>query len=269
MPVSGICVTAFSSAVFRSDRSDARGHYAIRHLATGSYRLYFANCRGDRYAAQVRPGRIRVHAPRAVRGANFAVELAGTISGAVTGGSPSPAPRQGASTAGTVMARTSAGGRYFFGGLTAGRYLLRYHACAHTAGRVGASGQAIVTAGQLVRVAPVTLRDPLLPGSGPAATRPEIPAHAGITLPARARLTPADLRQREARSGYGGISGRVTDAGGRPIKGICVIAHVRRGSGFIGISTSAQGTYRFDKYLRAGRYTLQFGSCDSGESAGN
>jgi protocatechuate 3,4-dioxygenase beta subunit len=174
-----------------------------------------------------------------------------------------------AGTAGTVMARTSAGGRYFFGGLTAGRYLLRYHACAHAAGRVGASGQAIVTAGQLVRVAPVTLRDPLLPGSGPAATRPEIPAHAGITLPARARLTPADLRQREARSGYGGISGRVTDAAGRPIKGICVMAHVRRGSGFIGISTSAQGTYRFEKYLRAGRYTLQFGSCDSGESAGN
>src|SRR5262250_3259206 len=41
-------------------------------------------------------------------------------------------------------------------------------------------------------------------------------------------------------------------------------------AGFIGISsTSAQGTYRFDKYLRAGRYTLQFGSCESGESAGN
>src|SRR5262249_42973852 len=134
MPVSGICVTAFSSAVFRRDRTDARGHYTIRHLSTGSYQLYFASCRGDRYAAQIRSGRVRVHSPRAVRGANFAVQLAGTISGAATVGSPSPGPRPGVCVTALPLARsgqpgyavTRRDGAYAVRGLVPGRYQVHF-----------------------------------------------------------------------------------------------------------------------------------------------
>lgn len=180
-----------------------------------------------------------------------------------------PAGASPAGAARSVTARTSAGGRYFFGGLTAGPYWLRYHACADAAGPGGVSGQAMVSAGQLVRVAPVTLRGPRWPGSRPGGTGPAVPAHAGITRPAGRRLTLAELRRRGQRSGHGGISGRVTDAAGRPIKGICVMAHFRRQSGFIGVGTSARGTYRIGKYLPAGRYTVQFGWCGAGGPAGN
>jgi hypothetical protein len=174
-----------------------------------------------------------------------------------------------ASAVHSATAMTSIGGRYFFGGLKAGRYSLRYRSCADAAGIRSASTQAVVSAGQLVRVAQVRLRGLQRPGSGSARSGPEIPAHAGISAPAGRRLTIAGLRRQASGSGYGGISGRVSDAAGRPIKGICVRAHLRRQGGYIGIGTSARGTYHFGKYLSAGRYTLQFGSCDSGESAGN
>jgi len=171
-----------------------------------------------------------------------------------------------AGAAGSMTARTSAGGRYFFGGLKAGRYSLRYHACAHQGEPGVATGQAVVSGGQIVRVAPVTLRQPRRPG-GSTGSGPALPAHAGITLPAGHRLTVAGLRRLARRSGNGGISGRVTNVAGRPIKGICVMAHFR--TGYISVGTSAQGTYNFGKSLPAGRYTVQFGSCGLGGKVGN
>ena len=69
-------MTALSQAVFQSARSDAHGDFTIRHLTSGSYRLYFSGCKGDRYAAQARPGKVRVHAPHAVRGVNLEVVIA-------------------------------------------------------------------------------------------------------------------------------------------------------------------------------------------------
>jgi hypothetical protein len=179
--------------------------------------------------------------------------------GVAAGVSPAGAARN-------MKARTFAGGRYFFGGLKAGRYSLRYHTCAHQGGLSNAIGQAVVSGGQIVRLAPVTLRQPRLGGSS---TRPgpALPAHTGIRRPAGHRLTVAGLRRLARRSGIGGISGRVTNAAGRPVKGICVNAHFR--TGYVGVETSAQGTYNFGKSLPAGRYTVQFGLCDFGKSAGN
>jgi hypothetical protein len=78
--------------------------------------------------------------------AAFVPGLAGVITGVVLGASGRPlagtcitatleagtaAGVGPVGAAGSMTARTSAGGRYFFGGLTPGRYSLRYHACAH------------------------------------------------------------------------------------------------------------------------------------------
>jgi len=132
-PVAGICVTAFAAAgfAFGGARTDARGDYRVRHLESGRYHLFFGSCRGNRYAYQMRPGAVQVRAPHAVRGINFAVELAGSISGAVLGATPAPAPRRGVCVSAVPMsaisvsygfAVTARGGRYLIGGLAAGRY---------------------------------------------------------------------------------------------------------------------------------------------------
>jgi hypothetical protein len=129
-PVAGICVAAFSQAVYQSARSDAHGDYTITHLASGSYRLYFSGCHGYRYAAEVLPAKVRVHAPHAVRGVNIAVAQAGSISGAVAAGSPTTTPRPGVCVTVFPMtvsalpgyAVTGRGGTYAIRGLAPGRY---------------------------------------------------------------------------------------------------------------------------------------------------
>jgi carboxypeptidase family protein len=167
----------------------------------------------------------------------------------------------------SMTTRTSAGGRYFFGGLRAGHYSLRYHACGHRGWPGEATGQAVVSGGQIARVAPVTLRQRRMPGGNSTGSGPALPAYAGIARPAGQRLTLAGLHWLAQRSGSGGISGRVTNAAGRPVKGICVNAHFR--TGYIGTRTSPQGNYNFGKFLPAGKYTVQFGSCGPGKPDGN
>src|SRR5215831_3340699 len=203
-------------------------------------------------AATASAGHASSHANVGVRPTGHAAPLpspGGVIAGVVLGASGRPMTgacvtatleagvAAGAGPVGSVRsmtARTFAGGRYFFGGLKAGRYSLRYHACAHHGGPGVATSQAVVSAGQIVRVAPVTLRQSWSPGSSSTRSGPALPVQTGITQPAGRRLTLADLRRPARRSGVGGISGRVTNAAGRPIKGICVSAHLGRHSGYIG-----------------------------------
>jgi hypothetical protein len=132
--VSGICVTASSPAVFQSGRSDARGDYTIRHLASGGYQLSISSCRGDRFAAQARQGKVRVHAPQVVHGLNFAAVLAGSISGAVAVDSPTPARRPGICVTAVPLvesgqpgyAVTGRGGAYAIRGMFPGRYQVHF-----------------------------------------------------------------------------------------------------------------------------------------------
>jgi hypothetical protein len=135
-PVPGICITAGGGAAVatRFGRTNSRGDYTVGHLASGRYALYFSSCSGSRYATQRRPGRVRVRSPHAVRGVNFAVSLAGSISGTVLGGQPTPVPLRGVCVTALPLdggvtvgfGVTGQGGRYVFRGLAPGTYQVSF-----------------------------------------------------------------------------------------------------------------------------------------------
>ena len=229
-----------------------------------------ARVAGDVRTAAAAPG---AHRPSAHQASAPRPGAAGMLTGVVLG--PAGKPAAGACVTvtgpgGTEAARTSPSGQYFLGGLRSGSYSLRYRACTGRAAALqpSATSRAVVTGGQLARIAPVTLRPaPGLSPALPGAARSTMPA---FVRPATHRLTMGKLPARRGPSAQvrpGWIAGRVTDAAGKPITGICVQVQY---SGFtIGTVTSAKGTYRSEAF--AGRPIVEFTpTCGfGGPSAGN
>jgi hypothetical protein len=205
-PVAGTCVGAYLplTFAFRSVRTDSHGDYTLRHLASGRYQV-FGGCGG--YAAQVRS--VTVTSPHAIRGIDFAVSLAGSISGTVLAGKLTPAPQPGVCV--TVQkaadplvggfAITGRGGQYVVGGLVPGRYLVYF--------------------------------DPVNCGDGGLGLAPQW--FNGQT--SQAAATPVTVLPGQATTGIGAtllhdgtIKGTVTTAASAPLAGICVEAAPVRGN---------------------------------------
>ncbi len=183
--------------------------------------------------------------------------ITGVVDGA--GGKPLTAACVVASGHGrSVLAVTTSDGRYTLTGLPAGRYTLRYSACAaggHYAdqwwgGAVWPESPAKVSiaAGQIREFATVTLRSgvPSAPAVPPAIARLKSTG----TVPALNSQAIAASARGQASGGSGAIAGTAT-GGGKPLAGICVYANGRRAL------TSKTGQYRIAK-LKAGRYEVIF-----------
>ena len=155
--------------------------------------------------------------------------------------------------AGSGMARTAAGGRYLLSDLRAGHYALEFRACAQPgrylprwsggAALPGLASPVRVTPGQVTRTAAA-----ILPPASQAALL------AG-------RIRPA------AAPHLGGIAGRLTGPGGRPVTHTCAEVHFR--SGWEGVPVSRRGTYNTGRNLPAGHYTVEFAAVDCEPNPGN
>jgi hypothetical protein len=210
----------------------------------------------------------------------------GIVTGLVRG--PGGAPLAGvcvtaSGPAGRASAVTPSDGRFVLSGLRTGPYTLQYRVCAHPAAHLVPQGQAsalvtagvtlprtaqlpggaglpgpagapgtgssriMITGGQVTRLAPVIMRPPHQAG----AIRPVAPR----------RLTSARPHGRAAGAREGGMTGRVTDAAGHPVPGVCVWARYRTFAQ--GISTGKDGSYHA-RFLLPGQVTVAFtASCDT------
>jgi hypothetical protein len=185
-----------------------------------------------------------VQSPHAVRGVNYEVELAGTISGTVTGGIRATAPRPGICvTAAPLSASgqygfttTGRGGRYAIGGLASGRYRLYFDP-------VGCYAGALPFAPQWYN------------GKHSRATATPVSVSAGaVTSPIDVTLLPD-----------GAITGTVTaqQPPGTPLSGACAQATplaVPAGASASPVyAVSRSGTYALTG-LPPGRYLVKFSS---------
>jgi hypothetical protein len=187
----------------------------------------------------------------------------GIVTGLVLGAGRSPladACVVASGPAGTESAITSKAGRYVLPGLHAGRYTIRYRSCSAAPGWQpnGITRQVVLTGQQVTELAPATLGQ-ARPGTARTAT-PSLPA-------APHRISTAALHRRFAQIPTGGISGRVTDSAGHPLKNICVNVITAFGSG--GTDTSAKGTFNTTThFLPPGKYAVEFTpTCIPGEKA--
>jgi hypothetical protein len=191
----------------------------------------------------------------------------GVVTGLVLGSGRTPlagACVTASGPAGTESAITSGNGRYILPGLRAGTYTIRYRACSAPLGADPAdvTRQVVLTGQQVTDLAPETLPSarPVAGQIGTATPRSRAPR----------RISLAALRRRFAQIATGGLSGRVTDPAGHPLRNICV--DVITSFGFIGTSTSAKGTFDTSThFLPPGKYAVEFTpTCIPGEKpAGN
>jgi hypothetical protein len=229
------------------------------------------------------PAQARPH-PSLAGAASFAAprEEAGVITGVVDGARGRPltgACVVATGPGGSVLAVTLSDGRYSLGGLRPGGYTLHYSACGADGQYVdqwsgGASwpgGAATVTIarGQARELVPVTLRTATfaVPAATPRASAGLVP---GAGIPAGLRSAALAAKAHSVVSGVvsstrqGSIAGKVT-GGGKPLKGVCVIAY---GNGFGQTRTSKTGQYRIAK-LGSGQYTVIFQDEYCGKNNGN
>ena len=215
------------------------GRYRADALNTGTYELLISACGSTTDLASVQLARkIRVSAPRTVRGVNAALPAGGTISGRIT--SPGGAglssvcvesdPVRGGGLAGFTT--TGSDGRYALPGLEPGPYRVFFDTTADCdSSQDGLVPQWYPDAASRARATIVTVR-------------------AGATTPGISATLQAD----------GGISGTVTAAsGGRPLTGICVRAiplTAGRGASF---TVTGGGRYSLTG-LAPGRYRVRFRS---------
>jgi Carboxypeptidase regulatory-like domain len=178
---------------------------------------------------------------------------------------------------GRRLAMTRQDGRFFISGLRAGRYSLQYRACANpgryvpqwyggTMTRAGSTSVLVPGVG-LTPVAPVTLRPPVLPAAQPGLGTTPIELARSLLARVRGVRAGAPAGQPAARTvgqpaslalaSGGQISGRVTDQGGHPLAGICVVALQYNGPAQTQVRTGLRGLYTTAK-LPPGRYIAFF-----------
>lgn len=204
---------------------------------------------------------------------------AGVITGVVDGAGGRPLTGVcvvASGPGGSAAAMTRSDGRYSLGGLRPGGYTLHYSACGAggqymdqwSGGALSPGSAATVTIahGQARELAPVTLRTTT--SAIPAATPRAI-----ARLLSGSGIRPAALAAKAAKvassavpssTGKGAIAGKVT-GGGKPLKGICVIAY---GASFGQVRTSKTGQYLITK-LNPGRYTVFFQANFCSKNSGN
>ena len=167
--------------------------------------------------------------------------------------------------AGSSLARTAPDGRYSISLATPGAYMLQYRVCGALSNSSPVNSatpesvttrQVWVSDGMVTMVPAVTLRP------GPASAAPGQRAElerAGVMVPPALRLLrPGQHAGAAPAVKLNGVSGKVTDPHGRPLKGICVWV---TGNGWaLGTSTSARGTYRVESNFQPGLYPIEFTS---------
>jgi hypothetical protein len=213
----------------------------------------------------------------ALRGREKAGSLTGIVLGALgdpmSGVCVSAQPAAASFRPAGRAAVTTNAGMFTLSGLATGAYDLSYRNCAGPGGIIAWPSRAALSpaarltpstpsrayafGGQLVRLAPVTVRS----AGGTAAT---------ATMPARPRvrmLTIAQARRLHLQGSspsWGGISGTVLGPHHRPLAGICVQIV---SSGFIdGVLTGRGGKFETGKNLFPGKYPVEFSPYCTGQA---
>ncbi|HEX9031533.1 MAG TPA: carboxypeptidase regulatory-like domain-containing protein, partial [Streptosporangiaceae bacterium] len=239
-PVGGACAVAYRNGLYAFATTSDNGDYTIKGLSSGSYHVSFSGCRRSTpYAGATRPGLVRVISPGKVTGIDEALVLAGSISGAVLGGLPTPVAEPGicvdvvaaADGALVAFAETGLGGRYLVGHLAPGTYQVYFG-------------------------------DPFCPGG----TEGLVPQwYDGKHT--RAAATSVVVQPGKASVGVGAtlladgtIAGTVTGPApaSTPLTGICVIARPLNGTSPV-YAVSDGGGYSLTG-VRPGRYQVEFQS---------
>jgi len=231
-PVANACVFVYDPV-----HTNHLGNYVVPDLNTGSDQVEFAPCNagGPNLAAQIRPGLVHVTAGKAVTGVNAALVRGGSVSGAVSGGTPATAqggicvdivptvPGQ-AGSAGV----TGTGGRYLASNLAPGKYQVFF-------------GDPVCPYG------PYSLAPQWYQDQQTRATATKVTVTAGQTTPAVDATLAND----------GQVSGTVTGPAHAALTGICVAA-VQPGAATV-IAVTRGGSYSIID-LTPGRYRVEFTS---------
>ncbi len=238
MPLRGICVAASNPTgtvnVFTS--TDRNGRYRVIGLTGGRYQLQFSpgcNNQGN-YTSIVVTAHTKAGHP--TTGVNAVLQVGGQISGTVTDSHGNPVSGiciqldgKNSDTA-NVPGSTAANGSYAITSLSAGTYEVGF------SGGCGNSGD----------YAPTWYQNQ----SDESLATP-IKLSAGGTATANQQMLPGAA-----------ISGKVTDASGRPLSGICVDAatqtQAQLGPVFMGIAFTQHGKYTITG-LAPGQYLIDFG----------
>ncbi len=243
-PLGGICVYAYDPVnqtyVGSGGATGTDGTYDIGGLGSGSYRMLFDDCSGGEYAREWyddtsywAANLVAVTLGQTVSGIDAGLATAGRISGTVTadtGGAPLEGVcvyAQDPNTGGYGYGSTGPSGTYDVGGLRAGSYRVQFSDC---------SGGDYVT----------EVFDDTYSGSAVAVTVTGGQTTSGID----AGLAAA-----------GHITGTVTaDAGGAPLRNICVDASDYETGGYGRSRTATDGTYEIGG-LPTGSYRVTFYDC--------
>ena len=237
-PLRNICVLAFNATTESFGTSGKSGRYAVPDLSTGRYHLEVGPCSsGSGPASVIRPGSVRVVAPRTVRGVNERLAAGGAVSGTLLTASPAasaggvcaealPVSRDGV----RGFALSGRNGAYTIGGLAAGQYRIFF-------GGPGCfSAQALATQ--------------WYDGQQSKATATIITVTAGHTTSGIGATLLAD----------GTITGTVTSAPAAGLAGVCVIAQRQAArSQPVQVVTDAAGGYALTE-LPPGKYKVKFTS---------
>ena len=235
-PLRNICVLAFNATTESFGTSGKSGRFAVPDLSTGRYHLEVGPCSsGSGPASVIRPGSVRVVAPRTVRGVNERLAAGGAVSGTLLTASPAasaggvcaealPVSRDGV----PGFALSGRNGAYTIGGLAAGQYRIFF-------GGPGCfSAQALATQ--------------WYDGQQSKATATIITVTAGHTTSGIGATLLAD----------GTITGTVTSAPAAGLAGVCVIAQRQAArSQPVQVVTDAAGGYALTE-LPPGKYKVKF-----------
>jgi hypothetical protein len=238
-PVGGVCVTADSpgteSSVFSNAQTSKTGRYVISGLSAGSYRMDFAPCylKGPNLASRFLGKPVRVSAGQARTGISVTLAAGGSISGTVTGGSPS-IPQHGLIVDAVPVhgdgdvsdSSTNPRGAYSITGVFPGTYRVFFNDPVNMFGLDDVASQWF---------------------SRRAGKATVIRVSAGKTTRGISVRLAAD----------GTISGTVRGPGRRPLSGICVAA-IKAGSPPV-IAVTRRGSYSIVG-LSPGRYRVKFES---------
>ncbi len=235
-PVRNVCVYAQSVTQlsdFGFGVSGKDGKYVMHGLNSGRYELQLTPCFGSARLANVVLTRlVSVKAPRTTGGVDASVPVAGTISGAVLGGTPA-LPQYGtcifAFGLSTGYAVTGPDGTFQLTNLAPGRYLIYF----------GEAGCALT---------PQALAPQWYDNQPTQRTAMSVKVTAG----ADTKIVTATL------ASDGAISGNVTGAGNSPLSGACVAAYATgQGMSPVYTVTAANGSYSI-AYLTPGSYKVEF-----------
>jgi hypothetical protein len=232
-----ICVTAQNVAQFQDfglGFSTGQGHYVVRGLNPGRYKIEIFPCFGGTLAGQVRPSPVTVVAGRQTRGINARLSAGGSIQGHVTAGSPAT-PGQAlcvdafsVSNGFSSLAITDSAGQFSITNLPAGRYVVYVGDPACLDGPYNVAPQWYPRKHSRAGATPVTVTT------------------GGVTSGVDANLA-LD----------GSITGKVTGPGRAPLTGVCVSAVGTGGAATPVVAVTTTGGYTIGD-LNPGRYRVEF-----------